>query len=467
MIYKPQTGKMKDDCLFYFDGTYYLFSMYSKTCSYENDVNRYHHVWLATSRDGIHFTDVGCVVEDFPYEVYAMKVHRGSDAFYMNFGSFNAKGTQCVLEIYRSADLYHWQHCPELRISTPEDEGVRLDCMNVIREGTRYYGYATGNYNFFTSQNGKDWQFARGEIDPAPYAPSTVQYMEVADCVRMPGGYYMLAGIFGHMGLRGYGVFVYRSDGPAGPFVPVAEGYRLCGNSLRWVSMWQRCFEKDGEMLTCNYMYDGYTYEKGRSFLPPIKKLHEQNGSLYLGWWDGNDLLFAGKALTAHDLAVSNVYPTILDPEPTEYRTVCSQLPLPAKAAIRFDFTLSDRDGFLCIPAAGIFLQETEDTGTAIVFDGYGKCEILYLQEGKAVLHEDVIAKGCAAFYLPTPGQTYHAKLLMNNGLFELYLNDRYVQTFNNAHYPGDTATAFCRLGAVALRGGCRMENITVTPFDV
>jgi hypothetical protein len=41
MIYKPSSGKMKDDCMIYDKGKYYLYSMYHK----ENS-DKFNNIWL-------------------------------------------------------------------------------------------------------------------------------------------------------------------------------------------------------------------------------------------------------------------------------------------------------------------------------------------------------------------------------------------------------------------------------------
>lgn len=226
MFYKPSRGKMKDDCMFFHDGKYYLYSMYAKELKYDNMAALYNNVWLAISEDGVHFQDYGCVVEDAPFPIWAMKVYATNRGFYMNSGSFGPTGAQNVLKFWYSTDLIHWEYLPELDLIAPPKDGkdVRLDCMSVIHDIEKqcYYGYATGHYNFLRSDDGVHWEFCDGQIDSSPFPAFKPEDggFEIADCFCFDGSYYMLCGAFGYLGTSGYGVYVFRSDSPFGPFRP-------------------------------------------------------------------------------------------------------------------------------------------------------------------------------------------------------------------------------------------------------
>ena len=109
MLYKPSQGIFKDNCVFFHDGTYYLFSMYSTIAGSHDDRRDYNHVWLATSADGVHWRDVGPVISA-PFIVYAMGVWQVGGKFYLNHGSFTAPGKQNVLRFWGSEDLRNWTY---------------------------------------------------------------------------------------------------------------------------------------------------------------------------------------------------------------------------------------------------------------------------------------------------------------------------------------------------------------------
>jgi len=95
-------------------------------------------------------------------------------------------------------------------------------------------------------------------------------------------------------GLDRYGVYTLIGDTPVGPFRADAAAYRLCGNSTRWVALWARFCPTDSELLVNGYMYSGYTYETGETWLPPLKRaVVDAGGHLRLGYWKGNDTLQA------------------------------------------------------------------------------------------------------------------------------------------------------------------------------
>lgn len=464
MIYKPNSGQIKDGCMIYEKGVFYLFSMYHK----ENS-DKFNNIWLATSEDGVHFKDYGCVVEDFPDFIWAMKVYRGEDAFYMNSGSFAANGKQAVLKFWKSADLLNWEYMPELDIVAPncEDSNARLDCMNVVKYNNRYYGYATGQYSFLTSENGENWKPSKLNIkyNPFPEYNSALGGFEVADCIELEDKFYMFCGGFGHLGVAGYGVYIYEADNPEGPFRPCLPFYRINGTSKRWVNMWERFFEKDGEYLAHNYMYDGYSYEKGNVFLPPVKKLKKSDEKLCLEWWNGNNILY-GDFLAGYD-KLSAVSPAkSVFAEESDECSFSELVTLPDSVIMEFQFTMADNT-FTKYSKGGIFLGESKNSGSGILFDTYGKCEIVHIENGKIHTVEDVIGFGSASLYYLESGKTYSIRILSVGGMFEIYVNDIYLQTYNNAHRPEDTSTGFKHFGVIACRNNTNLSDIKIYNMQI
>lgn len=459
MIYKPQKGQIKDGCMIYEKGTFFLFSMYHK----ENS-DKFNNIWLATSQDGVHFKDYGCVVEDFPDLIWAMKVYRGEDAFYMNSGSFSKDDKQAVLKFWKSTDLYNWEYCPELDVESPESDKpqTRLDCMNVVKHNGHYYGYATGQYAFLTSDDGTHWKTNPTNINYAPFHTynKALGGFEVADCIEFDGRFYMFCGGFGHLGMNGYGVYLYSSDSPNGPFKPCLPDYRINGTSKRWVNMWERCFEKDGEILAHNYTYDGFTYEKGNVYLPPIKKIEKKNDSLCLTWWSGNDIMYGRLFAEAECLTSDSHYCSVF--EDTGDKCVFSEvITICDNAIIEFDITLEENSftGYSC---GGFYLAEDNESGSGVLFDTYGKCETVYVKNNKIHDVEDVISFGSTAPYDMQSGKTYHIRVLSKCGKFEVYVDDKYLQTFNNAHTPESTSTPFVAFGAISTRSECKLTNVKI-----
>ena len=459
MIYKPMCGYMKDGAMIYNDGKYYLFSMYRKEGSEE-----YRNVWLAISEDGVHFKDYGCVVDNFDSFIWAMKLYRIDDEFYMNSGSFCPNGRQGVLKFWHSRNLVNWEYLPDSDIVSPDidDKKIRLDCMNVVRKNEKYYGYATGQYGFLRSDDGKNWTMYPANIDYYPFPPynPALGGFEIADCVCIDDIFYLFCGGFGHLGTDGYGVFLYESRNPLGPFKPCLPYYRINGTSKRWVNVWERFFEKDGEYFAHNYCYDGYTMEKGNVYLPPIKRLMKDEQKLYLAWWEKNNLLYGALYGERQSLRAKAPSKNMWD-ESTNECFLSERVELPAEAILEFDLILSENT-FVDYSRGGFFLGEENECGSAVIFDTNGRCDIAYIKNGVVEVIEDTITFGSCAPYYFEAGRKYHLRVLLRNGLFEIYVDDKYLQTFNNAHFPDSTATHFEYFSALSCKRESIVENIKV-----
>ncbi|MBM4093496.1 MAG: hypothetical protein FJ276_29410 [Planctomycetes bacterium] len=91
-----------------------------------------------------------------------------------------------------------------------------------------------------------------------------------------------------------------------------------------------------------------------------------------------------------------------------------------------------------------------------------GKTEIgrLTLGSEAAFLCEDEIGPGCAAPAGIAPHGTHTFRLLVRQNMFELYLDDRFVQTFNTTHQPDRPGRTPRRLGFVTENGIGVFENL-------
>ena len=464
MIYKPQNGQIKDDAMFYHEGKFYLFSMYHK-----EDSDVYNNIWLAISDDGVNFQDYGCVVEDFPSFIWAMKVYPIKDGFMMNSGSFDNNGSQSVLKFWYSKDLIHWEYKPELDVVSPtiDGENIRLDCMYVISKNDRYYGYATGQFGYLTSKDGMHWEAHRSNIDysPFPVYNRALGGFEIADCIEFDDKYYLFCGGFGHLGMNGYGVYIYESNTPDGIFKPHLPNYRINGASKRWVNMWERFFNKDGEFLTANYMYDGYSYECGDVWLPPIKKLAKDAMGLHLEWWSGNGKMIGELYAEYAELSAHNGDFGVFDDGDNTLK-LSNVVPVEEKTVVEFDVTLLENT-FTEYSAGGFYLDEGENQGTAIVFDTYGKCEILAVKDSAVVSVDDVISFGSTAPYWLDSGVTYKIRVLVRDNMFEVYVNNKYLQTFNTTHYKEVAGKFIKGFAAVSRRRPCTLRDIKLYKLNV
>ena len=504
MIYRPSVGRFKDGFLLWHNNQYYLFSMYKVS---GNDDN-FRNIWLATSSDGVHWKDVGAVIKDAPFNIWAMAVHRVGDKFIINHGSFSRPGIQNVIRFWESTDLVHWKFMghgadllPDPRWYPPDS---RLDCMSVVpvaKNGqTRYYGFATGPGGFLESEDGLRWSGKPhpktdwGVVPPPPTTADEGEF-EIGGCHEINGKYYLVGGWFNYMGSTGYGVYTLVADSPSGPFHADAAAYRLCGNSTRWVALWARFCQTNSDLLINGYMYSGYTYETGETWLPPLKRaVVDSGGHLRLGYWKGNEAV-KGTPVNVDLRTCKKVYPgeanrdcgcvataSRLEIRAQPERNSILRVNIPTTVAVldgAFDcgkgvviegtIQATVADHRLSASSIGFYLEEKPGEGTAILLHSYGRTEI-----GKMTLAnridfrpEDVIAPGCAAPAGIAPHVNHTFRLMVRKNMFELYLDDMFVQTFNTTHENDAIGLTPRRIGFIVENGQGLFENVRVWPMTL
>ncbi|MHB8969254.1 MAG: hypothetical protein ACYC3X_03515 [Pirellulaceae bacterium] len=441
MVYRPSVGRFKDGFILWDKGQFYLFSMYTP-----GDEANFRNVWLATSSDGVHWKHVGPVIKDAPFNIWAMSVHKIGDRFIMNHGSFTRPGVQNVIRFWESQDLGHWTFMGHEADLLPDSRWYpadsRLDCMSVVpvvaNGQTKYYGFATGPGGFLESEDGIRWSgMPRPQVDwdavPPPPTPPDEGGFEVGGCHEIDGRYYLVGGWF-------------------------------------------------------NYMYSGYTYETGETWLPPLKKaVVDPGGHLRLGYWKGNDAL-QGAPVTVDLSTCRKIFPDAaqgecschvvanrLEIQAQPERNSILRTNIPTTVAIldnTFDFNrgvviegtlqATCRDRRLVASSVGFYLEEQPGEGTAILLHSQGRTEIgkLTLADRIDFRPEDTIGPGCAAPAGIMPHTNHTFRLLIRKNMFELYLDEMLVQTFNTTHEPGSLGLTPQRLGFIAENGQGLFENI-------
>jgi hypothetical protein len=472
------------------------------------DDNNFRNVWLATSKDGVHWKDVGPVIKDAPFNIWAMAVHPVGNRFIMNHGSFTKPGVQNVIRFWESKDLVHWKFMGNKTDLLPDTRWYpaesRLDCMSVVpvtTDGkTRYYGYATGPGGFLESDDGVHWS---GKPQPAidwgvfPPPPTLKDegILEIGGCQQIGDRFYLVGGWFNYLGNTGYSVFTLVAKSPNGPFFADSAAFRLCGNSTRWVAMWARFCPMDQEVLVNGYMYSGYTYETGDTWLPPLKKaVVDRKGHLRLGYWKGNDAIhgdFANVDLSkCRNISPNNrndncklvAQANRIELQSQPEQNSILRLQVPRTIAVldgTFDFNkgivlegtiqATCHDRRLVAPSAGFYLEEKDGEGTAILLRSEGRTEIGKLTIGNRpeFSPEDVIGPGCAAPSGIAPHQNHTFRLFVRKNMFELYVDDMLVQTFNTTHDPNSVGRVPQRIGFIAENGQAIFESIKSSPMTL
>ncbi len=498
MLYRPSQGIFKDNCVFFHEGRYYLFSMYSALDGNHDDRNGYNHVWQAVSEDGVRWRDAGPVISA-PFLVWAMGVWQAGDRFYLNHGSFTGTGTQNVLRFWESADLRNWTYMGEEADLNPDprwyDPDSRFDCMDVIstEEGGRrsYHGIASGPGGWLRSDDGVHWEgrppsrFEFGSLQPAGDYP-----FEIAGWLPIDGKVYLLGSRPGYAGNRGYCVFTLTGDSVYGPFRPDAGAYRLSGHSGRSVHLWARPCRTGRELLASSYMYDGWGYRMGDVWLPPLKRFStDGDGHLRLAYWRQNEAL-KGKRLDAGvtrlreypgpgqspagsvdvDVSGSRLEATVgpehrwIDPHrpPLAVFLLPEELPSESGIVLEAKVSITCESKLGTTSAVGLFLEEAPHLGTAVLWESCGLTRTgqLNLNGAEAEFtEEDLIGPGCAPPGLQLD-KTHRLRLLLRRNMFEIYLDDLYVQTFNTSRIPGQTGAVPRRVGLVVQNGQAVIEGL-------
>lgn len=462
LLYRAPEGTLKDNTVIWHEGTFYLFTMYR----YEEksrDQDQWRSVWLATSTDGVHWKDVGAVIKDAPFGIYAMRVWKAGDRFLMDHGSFTGEA-QDVLRLWESRDLVHWEYLgPEYDVRRPD--GQRIDHMDVIVEQesgkTVYYGYAVGG--LLRSEDGRKWTWV-GEL-PLTDNLSVRVVEEPGGCQRIGDKFYLLVGGF-YPGSFEYAVATFISENPTGPFRPDYPAFRLNGYSGRdLVALWAGYCRLPDQLLLSNYILD-----PGGQFWwhAPLKTaVVDKSGHLRMGYWKGNEALKGARATFGMnlmgtpmgDVRIADNAMVVKAPPRPPIRWITPGEPNLAFAFLDpvFDFekgcvvegsiTVAGNNA-LVFPAAGICLEQSGQQATAILFETWGQTEIGTLHYSATPVFEsrDRTGFGCATVAGMTPNAAHTFRLFIRKGIFEIYLNDLLVQTFSAANLTG-------RIGFIAQDG--------------
>lgn len=455
LLYRAPEGTLKDNCVVWHDGTYYVFTMYRNTL--EGGEEQWRHVWLATSQDGVHWQDVGPVIQDAPWTIYAMRVWRAGDRWVMNHGSFT-DGRQDVLRFWESPDLVHWTYLgPDYDVRRPD--GERIDHMNVLieeRDGkTEYYGYAVGG--MLRSDDGVKWTWVADYPFTDDLRVRVVS--EPGGCERIGDTYYLLVGGF-FPGSFGYAVGTFTSANPMGPFAPDYPAFRLNGYSDRsLVALWACFFRQADNILLSNYILD----PGGRFWWhAPLKSsVVDAAGHLRMGYWNGNEALKGEEVpvdISLVQTSISDASPVpVADgqitltaaPQPvTHWITPGAPVLAAATLAERFDvqqgFVLEgdlrvDAIHYLVFPAAGIYVEDGENQGVAALFGTWEETHLgrLNLSDSVRFTCEDETGYGCATVAGMPQGTTCRFRLLFRQNILELYLDDLLVQTYSTRNATG------------------------------
>ena len=317
MIYRPADMHLWDTWCYYHDDTYYLYILKSDHWGVWDGFN------VSTSKDGVH------------WEYQGQGINMGEETTWLGTGStwkspdFDTDGrflcnfseSRLHSEVDRqqigfgeSRDLVHWKRLDvtfHQDTSWYEKDG-RWDCIYTIpRPEGGYYGYWTATpkgsagFGFGESDDGLHWKaLPPPEIEwgenPVPEA------IELGAVEKIGDRYYA---IIGSWQLDG-GMISFSADKPEGPFRASEINFSL----LRGDCYFARFFPTPQGLLVNHHLVTRITRSESFhgmvNYVAPLKRaLVDEEGTLRLGWWEGNKTLKGKKqafvlnhAATGNDL---------------------------------------------------------------------------------------------------------------------------------------------------------------------
>lgn len=292
--------------MYYHEGVFYLYYLITEHSPGEG-------VGCATSRDGVHFTDHGKVIEasenmEFYLgtgSVWKSPFFKQDGWFFCNYSEWRRDKNRLRQTIFfaRSRDLLHWEKLGDKAAFFPDtvwyreyqDESARWDCIFPLqRQGGSYFGYWTASpkgstgVGFGSSLDGVTWKAGPSpEINLGPFALE--REVEAGAACYHQGVYYLMVGCYSHPD----GVGIYTASSPEGPFHPQKDNFALFSNKSHIHAYFPRFVQHGEELLVNFHQIAREENGHGRFYtaLSPLKRACFENGILWLKWWEQNECL--------------------------------------------------------------------------------------------------------------------------------------------------------------------------------
>ena len=502
-LYKPGKGSFWDPTVIYANGQYYMYTMYGGDS-----------VWLATSKDGVHWKDYGVVLKSEGFKnnrVWKQYISKVGDRYIMDYGAFTDVGTNNnLLRFWQSRDLIHWKFLYQLPIDTKyyQPDG-RWDHMFMIPKDENnpkagYLGYMVANpishggFGMMQSSDGIHYHPIKApEIEAAFDIPT----LEPGGIEKIGARYYFIGGDANHYGFSGYGVYTYIADSPMGPFRPDLPAYRLTGTSGvdgdAYINI-LAAFVKNSpqRLVSAPFSLQAAPGTAGRGvwFLPMRKAIVDPQGHLRLAYWKQNDLA-KGAELEVDTSKDTVVFPpgqtasnTIVSvayaPDALTVSTDKNWRPFPWLNSLRlrkavvvlnqsFDLnkgvivegtvqahSLNPKSPYSRKMYAGFYIEGTQGgPGTAIMLE-VGEPQWRTSLIGKLRLDTefhfqslDRTGRNCATITGLDRDKTHTFRLWIRGGQMELYIDDLLMQSFFFEQPSG-------RIGFIAQESEAQFSNL-------
>lgn len=505
-----------DNMVLYQDGWFYAF-FGTGTHRTDGQPSVANGIDVYRSRDGLHFE---CIVENacpIPTAVAGYCFHKiGEWWYYYPTCIDSEKGVH--FKIYRTRDFLDWEHLGDEHDSLPDRRiyRERWDELCILEETDEtgapvYYGYISSEpqdavsppaCGMLRSTDGIHWQ----QLPPPAmeWGELPAQHGEVCIAAKIDGRYYLDIAFRTFLDSYGYSVYTFAADTPFGPFRPVTEKFRLCGNSRRNITWLVHELSTPEGMLAAVWLsHDRLPEIPSRSFaLSTLKRLVCENGALRLGWWEKNAALADRSRPLAVQFAAAHPAPAVAAPRdaaqpvgPDRWHITASRDGVLLLSQPLFDknsgivlegsFTCTDTRAGIHThhhPAGvGFYFEETPGQGVLMCAETQGVTRsgafryadhritdrdiYKYNGEGLVAARSGPLQGTCLFDFDDTVGPFGHAsyagirhgkkhtfRLLARMDYFELYIDDLYVQTYTLP----DTVTG--RIGVCVFDGSCELE---------
>jgi len=430
MFYKPtspETGSMWDSWVFFHKGTYYLFT----TCNAGG--NLLDNVSMASSRDGVHWTEIGRILSRHPDSdwlgtgsTWKSCNYDKDGKFYMDFCERREKG-QREQEIYfaESTDLIHWKRLDDKYVFKADQRWYKPGCWTTIwtvpRPGGGLYGYWTcvpkpetgASFGFGETSDGLTWT-----VLPPPKVQG-IGYCELGAVEKIGSRYYAMVGVEGLM-------MTVVADRPEGPFYLARNNPHLLGvkksESHRYLQEFvyftRFCRTPEGLLVNHHTIARGV---QGGSLQAQVyfgllkSAIVDSEGTLRLGWWNGNEKLKNGTPV----LTLSG----LIEKEDSSINMIDAKFDSEGGIII---------EGLLTMPESknsnpvGIFISCGEDSGSSVRVYAGGRCEFGEMNADFSGWDAVISVDREMDFGLQS-----RFRLLLKGSLMEFYMNDILIECYS------------------------------------
>jgi len=514
MIYEPESGSIWDPSILYHEGKYYLFSMYTPEdrspnhhvwSAVSDDGVHWKDVGIVITSES---RDVNDIWKPFIAKAGDRFIINHGGLSKPGVQNQNVFWESEDLQHWKMLSVS--EPDPKWYFDGP---GCRWDAMYTLpkEEGNPeagYWGYITATVTpemwekghmegMMESEDGVHWTpIAPPVFDFGPFPRN---FFDVGGVERIGDKYYFIGSTGPYMGNWNCASFVFVSDSPTGPFRADEKAFRLMGTSalpgwphVQSLPAWAR--DKDGNRLISNYgpvPWDPAT--GGPVWMYPLKQaVADEEGHLRLAYWKQNDAVKGTPLSLALDQC-NVAYPAVPETESeggsssaepdADYRASASDGGIvleppkrdphndredrPMLALLDEHFDLEKGiviEGSIQIEtntsvrpcSGGFYIEEGPEIGTALMLEAgdptWRRTRISRTTIGDSITFNvvDETGPGCATVTGLDNGKQHIFRLWIRRNMFELYIDDMYMQTFVTRSMTGNIGF-ICQNGKATL----------------